>query len=552
MTLKINGQEKGSFYQQASQDTHDSYGKQNINHEGDLDVLVDCDSSCDCTIESIVSSLAPTPSTTMTSTPTNSPTVDPTPISTTLMPTPTCEITAQLSFNIDEVSTYYGYSNDLVGVKKEGEEELCDWWNKEADWGCTHQGDAMIFKPQNKKWADAIDSEDVIIPHAASGFFTFMVYHFFNPTAEGYYTGKDSRDYMNAGVLSVQINGVSFGSYQKKRTIGVETHLENGMKNPEFDADFNITVSCDNGCHCTLDSSDPSVSFPSSSLPTDAPTRNPTPPPTSPTKFPTQKPTSAPTQSPTDSPTAIPTMKPTSSPTQGPTEEPTLIPTIPPTPLPTQSPTQDPTSITTKSPTPYPTILPTSFPTMPPTTISTTLMPTPTCEITAQLSFNIDEVSTYYGYSNDLVGVKKEGEEELCDWWNKEADWGCTHQGDAMIFKPQNKKWADAIDSEDVIIPHAASGFFTFMVYHFFNPTAEGYYTGKDSRDYMNAGVLSVQINGVSFGSYQKKRTIGVETHLENGMKNPEFDADFNITVSCDNGCHCTLDSSDPSVSILK
>jgi hypothetical protein len=150
----------------------------------------------------------------------------------------------------------------MMGVTKEGEEELCDWWNKEANWGCTHQGDAMVFNPQDKKWADALSTEDIIIPHAASGFFTFKVYHFFNPTAEGYYKGEDSRDYLNAGILSLQINGESFGSYKKTRTIGVDTHLENGMVNPNFDANFNITVSCDDGCHCTLDSSIPSMSSP--------------------------------------------------------------------------------------------------------------------------------------------------------------------------------------------------------------------------------------------------------------------------------------------------
>ena len=267
MTLRINGEIKGSYFQQASQDTHDSDGNMNPYHDGDLNVFLDCDSYCDCKIETKLPTLSPTV------VPTSSPTISPTsstmmPVSyptriptvpitkkpTTQMPTQTCEITAELTFPPIEGSTYYGYSNDLVGVKKDGNEELCDWWNKETNWGCTHQGDAMIFNPEDKKWAEVLTSEEVFIPQAQSGNYTFMVYHFFNPQAEGYYTGQDSRDYMNAGILSIQINGESVGSYKKDRIVGVETHLENGMVNPEFDADFDVTVSCDEDCQCSLNS----------------------------------------------------------------------------------------------------------------------------------------------------------------------------------------------------------------------------------------------------------------------------------------------------------
>lgn len=133
------------------------------------------------------------------------------------------------------------------------------------------------------------------------------------------------------------------------------------------------------------------------------------------------------------------------------------------------------------------------------------------------------------------MSITKIGEEGSCDYYNKNADWGCSHGGVAYIQNNQDERYNDKIGAEEANITDAFNSRFIFDVQHFFHKTNEGYY----DQDHMIQSRLKIFANGERFGSYRTPKNVGQDTHLPDGSINPEYDGELKVTVECDDECNC-------------
>ena len=137
------------------------------------------------------------------------------------------------------------------------------------------------------------------------------------------------------------------------------------------------------------------------------------------------------------------------------------------------------------------------------------------------------------GYHNDAMSVTKHGEDSECSYYYNSAEWGCVHQGDAMISKWKDPEKEDKHELETVSILKGEGGKFYFYVEHFFSKK-EKYYL----KDYKMAGEMVLWINGKVKGSYS--HGVNVDTHTNNGSINPSYQDHFYVTVDCDMDCKCS------------
>ena len=127
----------------------------------------------------------------------------------------------------------------------------------------------------------------------------------------------------------------------------------------------------------------------------------------------------------------------------------------------------------------------------------------------------------------------------ICDYYQKETDWGCKHVGDALIFKSEN--YYNYLEEESAIIEDAKDATFVFLVQHYFTDN-EKYY----EKDHKMPGTLSVFINNENRGSFEHPKNWKQDSHLPNGDPNPDYNGSFIVTVKCNELCECTVMQNDP------
>jgi len=151
--------------------------------------------------------------------------------------------------------------------------------------------------------------------------------------------------------------------------------------------------------------------------------------------------------------------------------------------------------------------------------------PPSSCNIVAGIKFPDPAATEYYGYNNNVVTVTKDGEDEICQWNNQVTSWGCTHEGDAYIFKT-GPDYYDYSMTETVIVNNAEGGTFNFHLQHYFNSTLESYYEGDPSIQ----GVLSIKSTNSEVNKF---------SHPENRNQGNTPNGSIMVTVVCDDECDC-------------
>ena len=150
--------------------------------------------------------------------------------------------------------------------------------------------------------------------------------------------------------------------------------------------------------------------------------------------------------------------------------------------------------------------------------------------------------------------MTKDGEDEICQWNNQVTSWGCTHEGDAYIFKT-GPDYYDYSMTETVIVNNAGKvnnlnlfyifncisktehlfffyviraegGTFNFHLQHYFNSTLESYYEGDPSIQ----GVLSIKSTNSQVNKF---------SHPENRNQGNTPNGSIMVTVVCDDECDC-------------
>ena len=275
---------------------------------------------------------------------------------------------------------------------------------------------------------------------------------------------------------------------------------------------------------------------PDTPMPTVAPTTSL--PPTTTTPAPTTTPTSAPTVA-TSAPTAAVVGLPASTP------ESTSAPTAKPTPAPTAKPTLAPTAKPTPAPTAKPTLAPTAKPTLAPAPVK--------CELDVKLGYPFTDANSadYYGYHASMLSVLKQGDDYYeCSFYytGDLPDW-CTYEntdpaGDSTFLSNWDDDTYDFIDEELVHIFDAAGGTFIFTVNHYYFGK-EYYPEDENFKDHMNTPTLTIEnLNGDRNwdDGWIKEVEKDVPAHIKKSgkwVKNPDFEGDFTVTVSCNNNCSC-------------
>jgi len=167
--------------------------------------------------------------------------------------------------------------------------------------------------------------------------------------------------------------------------------------------------------------------------------------------------------------------------------------------------------------------------------------PNTTCDLNAVVYFPQDLEGyyyyDYYGYHNDYVKVVKSGDENPCWYDQTTTDWGCIHNGDALVENFSG--YANKKQNETVSIAGVNNGIFHFYLEHFFNDELENYDNYKDSEMTAN---LAISIAGKPFGLFSHDANIGVDTHTTDGTINPEYNGDTVVTVTCDDDCNCEVE----------
>ena len=150
-----------------------------------------------------------------------------------------------------------------------------------------------------------------------------------------------------------------------------------------------------------------------------------------------------------------------------------------------------------------------------------------------------DETSTQ-GFHSDKILAFKENQDEACTTENEVTTWGCTHSGNAAYSKNpyQNEYYST---SETVDIPTALAGKFNLVVHHVYKDSLETFF---HSIDHIYAGKMQVSINGEDHGLYDHESHIHVDSHNDDGSRNPDYKGSFNVTIDCDSECNCITEKS--------
>jgi hypothetical protein len=186
------------------------------------------------------------------------------------------------------------------------------------------------------------------------------------------------------------------------------------------------------------------------------------------------------------------------------------------------------------SPSSSPSTIPSSAPSSTPTTSS--------CVLKSILGW--PNGPAYYGYHNDYVKVKKAGKKAACWYDNTETSWGCTHTGDALIYKDEESYYDE---TESAIIEDASGGTFHFYVKHYYNYKEEFYY----EEDHKMPATLGITVNeNTNLGSFSHPLNLNEPTHDDYGYKNTDFLDSTLVTVSCDDSCSCSAIETAPTCEI--
>ena len=199
LTVLINNNPKAAF-------DHNAYEK-------GLNVTVQCDSFCNCKIEKKY----------------------------------TCALHAEFKYPVNP--ELYGYHRDDVSVTKVDSDEVCDKEiSGETSWGCSHTGNAAIWTPENPDYYNYNHHESVDISSMYGETVVLNVQHQFDKI-ETYY----DLDHQIQGKLYLYINGnQQVGAFTQPKNKNRDTHLRDGIVNPEYKGKFSVTVSCDDNCSCEV------------------------------------------------------------------------------------------------------------------------------------------------------------------------------------------------------------------------------------------------------------------------------------------------------------
>jgi hypothetical protein len=193
------------------------------------------------------------------------------------------------------------------------------------------------------------------------------------------------------------------------------------------------------------------------------------------------------------------------------------------------------------------------------------------CVLKADLTFPLFEEKPNLGYHDDALLVRKNGHmNEPCaaslsnqDRYSDEAvnaktSWGCTHMGDAKVWNPEHELYGPMNTIEHATITPAEGGSYLFEIQHIWS-IAETYYGSSsktEGKDHENVGVLTIDVvNRVNhtneeghvsveekvtrLGEFRRDIEDGVDTHLEDGSINLQYEGIKVIKVVCDGACSC-------------
>ena len=214
---------------------------------------------------------------------------------------------------------------------------------------------------------------------------------------------------------------------------------------------------------------------------------------------------------------------------------------------------------------------PTSAPTL---TLPLDLVPSSneSCVLKADLSFPSFEENPNLGYHDDALLVRKNGHiDEPCaasqsdpnrynshQTINTVTSWGCTHIGDAKVWNPKHELYGPINTIEHAIITSAEGGSYQFEIQHIWS-IAETYYRSSsdtEGKDHENVGVLTIDVvkkdkrtneegqesveeTVTRLGEFRRDVEDGVDTHLEDGSINLQYEGIKVIQVLCDEACSC-------------
>jgi len=547
LTIKTNDTVLGVYRhpENANTDTHNQDKSVNAAYKGIIYVNVDCNEQCQCSVQSVV---------------------------------PTCPIRAEIKFpSIEDAE--YGYHNDFITVKKDGEDDNCSPYSTSTTW-CTHEGDAQIYNLESDQYDDILESEAVVIPEAAGEKFEFKIEHYFS-SKELYY----SRDHIMPGEFTLWINGQDKGTYSHEVSQLNDTHIADNTINPDYDSQIFLDVECDDLCVCTVAKRDkvtceikarvqfskkkflPYYGHHSDSVSVeklgeevkcewgektretnwgclhngkvaqvsnwkegdgefsrvgesakirDGINGN--------FRFSLQHNFNNEEQRaeyPDDN-------KMYGNMTISINDKEMGIFRHPKNNL-RDTHLEDGTINPDYKGEMYVDVKCDSE------CNCDIKNHEPKCEIIAELSFN-DFEEPNYGYHADYVTVSKDGKAERCGWDNPMTSWGCIHKGDAYILDYADDKYADYNEKAIINIPDATNGKFNFDVMHYYT-----YYDKEFDGDHKNPGKLSITINGEEKGIFSHPKNEDQETHNSDGTINENYEGTVSVTVDCTDKCECVI-----------
>ena len=133
--------------------------------------------------------------------------------------------------------------------------------------------------------------------------------------------------------------------------------------------------------------------------------------------------------------------------------------------------------------------------------------------------------------------VEKEGSNETCGYDSKETPWGCTHTGDAYIYKLNETKYYSHISSEEVSISQAQGGSYDFHLEHHFNSTLEKDYYN----DHQMRGTLRIKATGNKKKNFSHPKNKNTDTQNFDGTANENYKGGILVKVNCDENCLCSM-----------
>jgi len=548
LTIKINDNVLGiySHPDNSNTDSHNQDKSVNAAYKGIIYVNVDCNQQCDCSAQVIL---------------------------------PTCTIRAELKFPSIEDAPEYGYHNDFVTVKKEGENDNCSYYSTPTTW-CTHEGDAQIYNYESQNYYDFSESEAIVIPEAAGEKFQFKIEHYFS-MFETYYP----MDHMMPGDLTLWINGQNKGTYSHEVSKTTTTHLADNTINPDYTSEIYLDVECDDLCVCTVAKRNEAACEIKARV-----------------QFAKKK--FLPYEGHHSDSVSVEKVGEEVICERGEGTQETgwgclhngKIAQISNWKEDDGDFSRDGEIAIVKNgiggnfrfslhhnfkdeeqKDGYPddhkmvgnmTILINNFEmgiySHPKNFLRDTHLDDgtinpdytgkiyvdvkcdsdcncdikkhqPKCEIVAELKFS-NFKDKDYGYHNDYFTVSEEGRTEECGYYNSMTSWGCIHKGDAYILDYADDQYLDYNEAETVNIPDATSGNFIFKVEH--------YYTSYDKEfdeDHKNPAELTITINEEVKGTFSHPKNKDQETHNSDGTINENYEGTITVGVSCTDKCDCVL-----------